>query len=92
MNLVSRLKSIKKNFKRIAFIGPNPYLFLQHLPREYEVESFTFCEGSEKCVEKSYEIINQKIESGLWEKLKVNQPNEIIPKVMDEESSWAKEF
>jgi len=28
MNLVSRMQGIKKEFKKIAFIGPNPYLFI----------------------------------------------------------------
>jgi hypothetical protein len=28
MNLVKRVQGIKKEFRRIAFIGPNPYLFL----------------------------------------------------------------
>jgi hypothetical protein len=43
-------------------------------------------------VEKSYEIINKKIDSGFYEKQKSNIPNEIIPKIIDEESDWLKEF
>ena len=46
MNLVKRVQGIKKEFKRIAFVGPNPYLFLQHLPKGYEVERFYFCESA----------------------------------------------
>ena len=60
--MITRLQGIKKNFKNIAFIGPNPYFFLQNMPFE-EVEKFTFIEQSGKSVEKSYEIINQIIES-----------------------------
>ena len=52
------MQGIKKEFKKIAFIGPNPYLFIQHLPRNYEVEKFFFCESSEACVERSFEIIS----------------------------------
>eukprot|EP00347_Sterkiella_histriomuscorum_P009114 403342468 len=92
MTMISRLQGIKKNFRNIVFIGPNPYLFLQHLPKTYEIENFYFCEPSKECVEKSYEIINSKIETGFYEKLGVNQPDQIIPKVLDEETDWAKEF
>jgi hypothetical protein len=28
MTLVNRIKGIKKEFKNIAFVGPNPYLLL----------------------------------------------------------------
>ena len=75
MNLVNRLKGIKKTFKNIAFIGPNPYLFIQHLPKEYEIENFYFCEGSKESVEKSYEIITKKIDNGFFEKVGTNIPN-----------------
>ncbi|CDW79540.1 UNKNOWN [Stylonychia lemnae] len=92
MNIVNRLKGIKKTFKNIAFIGPNPYLFIQHLPKEYEIENLYFCEGSQECVEKSYEIITRKIDSGFYEKVGTNLPNQIIPKVIDEEQDWQKEF
>jgi hypothetical protein len=33
MTLMTRLSGIKKKFKKVAFLGPNPYLFLQHLPK-----------------------------------------------------------
>ena len=95
MTMMKRLTGIKKCFKNIAFIGPNPYLFLQHLPKEYEVENFYYCEPSQESVEKSYEIINSNIESGFYEKLGVNQPENIVPKVINEEAGegkWLKEF
>jgi hypothetical protein len=41
---MKRLTGIKKDFKRVAFIGPNPYLFLQHMPKSYNIEKFYFCE------------------------------------------------
>ena len=83
--MVKRLQGIKKEYKNIAFIGPNPYLFLQHLPKDYEIDKFYFCESSQECVEKSYEIINERNnEGGLYEKVKANIPNEIIPVVVDE--------
>jgi hypothetical protein len=44
MNLITRLGGIKKNFKNIAFIGPNPDLLLLHLPKAYQVEKFYFVE------------------------------------------------
>ena len=28
ITMAKRLPGIKKNFKRVAFVGPNPYLFL----------------------------------------------------------------
>ena len=83
MNLVKRMQGIKKDFKNIAFVGPNPYLFLQHLPKGYEIEKFYFCESSQRSVERSYELITQKNES-IYEKLGCNVPNEIIPTVVDE--------
>ena len=44
MNLMTRLGGIKKNFTKIAFIGPNPDLFLLHLPKYYDVKQFFFIE------------------------------------------------
>ena len=32
ITMAKRLQGIKKDFKNVAFMGPNPYLFLQHLP------------------------------------------------------------
>ena len=87
--MVKRLQGIKRNFKNIAFIGPNPYLFLQHLPQEYEVEKFTFCEQSQPAVEKSYEIITERLEEGGVLSKVPNIPDEIIPMIIDEETKWA---
>ena len=50
MNLVTRLTGIRRDFKTVAFVGPNPYLFLQHLPKTYEIEKFYFCEANEASV------------------------------------------
>lgn len=44
MNLITRLGGIKKNFKKIAFIGPNPDLFLLNMPKSYTVDKFYFVE------------------------------------------------
>jgi hypothetical protein len=46
--MITRLKGIKKEFKKVAFIGPNPDLFLLHLPKSYTIDSFTFIEQTEK--------------------------------------------
>ena len=67
MTLVKRLEGIKKEFKKVAFIGPNPYLFLQHLPKNYEIEKFYFIEHAEVSVQKSHEIITKKIDNGFYE-------------------------
>ncbi len=45
MTIQKRLTGIRKSFKNIAFVGPNPYFFLQHLPKNYEVEKFYFIEN-----------------------------------------------
>ena len=72
---LSRFKGIKKQFKNIAFVGPNPYLFLQHLPTDVDVEKFTFCEMSAESVEKSYELIVDRVqEGGFYDNLGVNAP------------------
>ena len=88
ITLTKRLEGIKRNFKNIAFIGPNPYLFLQHLPKNYNVEKFYFCEQTEASVQKSYDIINGRVENGFYEKLGVNVPDEMIPLIIDEETEW----
>lgn len=54
--MIARLRGIRKDFNKIAFIGPNPYLFLRTMPYK-NVQSFTFIENSEKSVQKSYDII-----------------------------------
>ena len=92
ITLTKRLEGIKKNFKNIAFIGPNPYLFLQHLPKHYEVEKFYFCEQSEASVQKSYDIITERVDSGFYEKTGANIPDEMIPLVIDEETEWQEKF
>ena len=56
MQIISRLKGVRHSFKRVAFIGPNPHLFLLNNPYK-ELEEFTFIENSQKSVEKSYEMI-----------------------------------
>jgi len=93
MTLTNRLGGIKKEFSKIAFIGPNPYLFLQHLPKSYQIKDFYFCEGNEASVEKSYEIITKSLESGgLYERLGTNVPDAIHPIVIDEEKDWREKF
>ena len=44
ITIMKRLTGVKKDFKKIAFIGPNPYLFLQHMPKTYNIDKFYFCE------------------------------------------------
>ena len=48
--MTNRLQGIKKDFKKVAFIGPNPYFFLQHMPGVEQVEKFYFCEQAEASV------------------------------------------
>jgi len=91
MNLITRLGGIKKNFKNIAFIGPNPDLLLLHLPKAYQVEKFYFVEQTEAQVQTSYDVINKKIDSGFYEKQACNLPDEIIPVVLDDEQ-WNQKF
>ena len=69
----------------MAFIGPNPHHFLLNIPKHYSVDSFTFIEQSQESVEKSYEIISAICES---DKLGDKQPENIVPRVMDEETEW----
>jgi len=54
---MTRLGGIKKKFSKIAFIGPNPDLFLLHLPKSYTVEKFYFVEQTEQQVQTSYNTI-----------------------------------
>ena len=86
MQIINRLKGIKKNFQNIAFIGPNPYLFLKHMGYE-NVQKFTFVEHSEKQVQKSLEIIEGMVERGMG-----NQPEEIEPLVICDETEWPQEM
>ena len=86
------MSGIKKQFKRVAFIGPNPYLFLQHLPQSYEIEKFYFCEQAQASVEKSHELISERVENGFYDSCNVNLPAEIIPLVLDEEKDWLTHF
>lgn len=69
---------------------------MQHLPKGYEIEKFFFCESAEASVEKSYEIISKRAEGGgLYEKLGVNVPNEIVPVVLGDDGdpkAWAEKF
>ena len=92
--MVKRLAGIKKQFEEIAFIGPNPELFLLNMPKSYEVKKFTFIEQTEVSVQKSYDTITANIESGFYDKNAVNLPDAIEPKVLDYEK-WdypAEEF
>ena len=50
ITMTNRLLGIKKDFKKVAFIGPNPYFFLQHMPGVGLVEKFYFCEQAEASV------------------------------------------
>ena len=61
ISMMSRLNAVRKDFKNICFIGPNPYMFLKNNPYE-NVESFTFIENSDTSVKKSYEIIEKFLE------------------------------
>ena len=83
--MMARLKGIKKDFKNIAFIGPNPDLFLLHLPKNFAVDSFTFIEQTEAQVKFSYDSITKKIDSGFYSKNLVNIPDIIEPCILDDE-------
>ena len=91
MNLVTRLGGIKKQFTKIAFIGPNPDLFLLHIPKSYSVDKFYFVEQTEQQVQTSYDTITKKIENGFYQKKGCSLPSEIIPVILDEES-WSTKF
>ena len=43
-------------------------------------------------MQKSYDIINGRVESGFYEKMGTNIPDEMIPLVIDEETEWADKF
>ena len=76
----------KSKLKKIAFIGPNPDLFLMHLPK-YNVEEFYFIEQNEQCVQSSYDRITNKIANNKFESM----PDKIEPVVLDEEK-WLTKF
>ena len=82
MNLVTRLGGIKKQFTKIAFIGPNPDLFLLHIPKSNSVDKFYFVEQTEQQVQTSYDTITKKIENGFYEKKGCSLPTEIIPVIL----------
>ena len=85
---INRLQGIRRTFHNVAFIGPNPYYFLEHLPFKNEVDKFYICEPSEASLQKSYDIIMNRINNGFYEKAGVNIPSEIIPVIVDEETEW----
>jgi hypothetical protein len=85
MTMTKRLSGIKKSFAHIAFVGPNPDLFLLHMPKTYEVKKFTFIEQTDAQVQSSYNTITEKIDSGFFEKNGVNLPEEIEPAIQDDE-------
>ena len=60
--------------------------------KDYDIDKFYFCEQSKESVEKSYELITQRIDKGFYAKQKVNLPTEIIPLVIDEEKDWLTHF
>lgn len=88
--MIGRLKGVRKTFKRAAFIGPNPHLFLLNNP--FELEEFTFVENSKESVEKSYEIIEGLLSQDQFEKKGVEQPEKIEPITMCEEKEWLDHF
>jgi hypothetical protein len=79
--MIDRLHGIRKDFKRIAFMGPNPYFFLQNMPFK-NVEKFTFMENSPKAVERSHQIITGMVSK---DRLTETQPDEIEPRVLCDE-------
>jgi hypothetical protein len=86
--MIDRLNGIRKDFKNIAFIGPNPYFFLQNMPFK-NVEKFTFMENSPKAVERSHSLITRMVEK---DSLKDTQPDEIEPRVLCDETEWVENF
>lgn len=70
--MIARLKGIRKDFSKIAFIGPNPEMFLLNMQEFQSVQKFVFMEPSQKAVEVSYRQISKSIESGFLEKNGVN--------------------
>ena len=68
MQMISRLEGIRHEFKKIAFIGPNPYLFLLNNPYRGDNIEFTFIENTKESAEKSFEVIEKVISQGLLEK------------------------
>ena len=62
------------------------------MPKNYEVEKFYFCEASEASVQKSYNIITERVENGFFDKTQTNVPEEMIPLVVDEETQWLDKF
>lgn len=85
MNMVNRVKGIRKDFKSIAFIGPNPDLFLRHLPKELQVEEFYFVEQTEQQVKQSYDRITKLVAA------MPNMPDRVEPVVLDDER-WLDRF
>ena len=66
MSILSRLKGIKKDFKNILFIGPNPDFFLRNM--EYSnIDSFTYIGPSKEIMDKRHLGI-EKIVEGLGDK------------------------
>ena len=55
-----------------------------------DVESFTFIENSENAVKKSYDIITDLVQSDSFSD--ESQPDEIIPKVMCDDTQWTENF
>lgn len=54
------------------------------------VEKFFFCEPSERSVQRSYDIITSRINSGFLDSATL--PDEIVPTVVDEETEWLNKF
>ena len=62
------------------------------MPERYNIEKFYFCEQSEASVQKSYDIITNRLEAGFYERTKTNIPDEMVPTVIDEETEWLDKF
>jgi len=69
MTMIKRLPGIKKEYESVSFVGPNPYLFLNHIPPG--VKKFYYAENSEEALQKSTEIIEERKKSGFYERLGV---------------------
>ena len=56
------------------------------------METFYFCEQAEASVQKSHDLIMEKIDTGFYDQLGIELPQEMVPVVVDDETGWRDHF
>lgn len=90
LNIINSMFLITKKFDNIVFLGNNPDLFIQKLPRVIEIENFIYCDISEKNLIESKkrvdDFLNSTNKTNKRDKLPpANIPKNIYPVLINQE-------